>query len=67
MLASGFPGDTVVKNLLTNARNAGSIPVLGRSRGIGNGKDYCSSLAWKMPWTEEPGGLQSLGVVKSWI
>ena len=22
---------------------------------------HCSILAWKMPWTEEPGGLQSMG------
>ena len=25
-----------------------------------------STLAWKIPWTEEPGGLQSMGVAKSW-
>ena len=23
-------------------------------------------LAWKIPWTEEPGGLQSTGSQKSW-
>ena len=23
--------------------------------------DYSSILVWRMPWTEEPGGLQSLG------
>ena len=23
-------------------------------------------LAWRIPWTEEPGGLQSMGVTKSW-
>ena len=22
---------------------------------------HCSSLAWRIPWTEEPGGLQSVG------
>jgi len=22
---------------------------------------HCSILAWKIPWTEEPGGLQSMG------
>ena len=22
---------------------------------------YSSSLAWEIPWTEEPGGIQSLG------
>ena len=26
---------------------------------------HSSTLAWKIPWAEEPGGLQS-GVVKSW-
>ena len=25
---------------------------------------HSSSLAWKVPWTEEPGGLQSRGVTK---
>ena len=23
-------------------------------------------LAWRIPWTEEPGNLQSMGVPKSW-
>ena len=22
---------------------------------------HCSTLAWKIPWTEEPGGLQAMG------
>ena len=22
---------------------------------------HCSALAWNIPWTEEPGGLQSMG------
>ena len=22
---------------------------------------HCSILAWRIPWTEEPGGLQSVG------
>ena len=25
-----------------------------------------SVLAWEIPWTEESGGLQSMGVAKSW-
>ena len=25
-----------------------------------------SILAWDIPWTEEPGELQSMGVAKSW-
>ena len=24
-------------------------------------------LAWRIPWTEEPGRLQSMGLQKSWI
>ena len=27
---------------------------------------HCSILAWKTPWTEEPGGLQPMGL-QSWI
>ena len=26
---------------------------------------HSSILAWEIPWTEEPGGLQSMGVTKS--
>ena len=53
----------VVKNPPANARDVrdmGSVPGLGRSpRG---GHATCSSiLAWRIPWTEEPRRLQSLG------
>ena len=27
---------------------------------------YSSILAWKIPWTEERGGLQSMGLQKNW-
>ena len=26
-----------------------------------------SILAWRIPWTEEPGGLQSMRLEKNWI
>ena len=26
---------------------------------------HSSILAWRIPWTEEPGGLQSVGVAES--
>ena len=26
---------------------------------------HSSTLAWKIPWPEEPGGLQPMGVTKS--
>ena len=27
-------------------------------------RHYSSTLAWKIPWTEEPGGLQSMGSLR---
>ena len=27
---------------------------------------HSSILPWKVPWTREPGGLQSMGLGKSW-
>ena len=35
------------------------IPGLGRSPGEGNAS-HSSILTWEIPWTEEPGGLQSM-------
>ena len=37
IVALGFPGGSVVKNLPANAGDTGLIPVLGRSPGGGNG------------------------------
>ena len=52
----------MVKNPLANAgglRDVGSIPGSGLSLREGHGKNTHSSiLAWRIPWTEEPGGLQ---------
>ena len=56
----GFPRWPVVKNPPANAGDAGLIPGSGRSPGGGNG-NHSSILAWEIPWTEEPGGLQSMG------
>ena len=53
----------VVKNPPANAgdiRDVGSIPGLGRSPGEGM-VTHSGILAWRIPWTEEPGGLQSIG------
>ena len=53
----------MVKNSLANAQDikvAGSIPGLGRSPG-GGMTTHSSILAWSIPWTEEPGGLWSIG------
>ena len=56
----GFPGGSVVKKLPTNAGDTGLIPGLGRSPGAGNG-NLLQYSAWRIPWTEEPGELQSMG------
>ena len=53
----------MVKNPPANAEdmeNLGSIPGLGRSLGEGNGSPLQYSC-WKIPGTEEPDGLQSMG------
>ena len=56
----GFPGSSDSKTSACSAGDPGSIPGLGRCPGEGNGNPL-QSLAWKIPWTEEPGGLQSMG------
>ena len=54
----GFPGSSDSKENACNAGDLGSTPGLGRSSGEGN--DRRSVLAWRTPWTEEPGGPQSM-------
>ena len=48
-----------VKNLPVNAGDMGSIPGLENSPGGEGMATHTSVLAWKIPWTEEPGRLQS--------
>ena len=53
----------VVKNLPASAgdiRDVGSIPGLERCPGGGHGNPF-HYIAWRSPWTQEPGGLQSIG------
>ena len=54
----GFLGGSVVKNLSANAGDSGLIPRLGRSPGEVFLPVF---LAWKIPWTEELGGLSQWG------
>ena len=55
----------MVKNSPANERDSGSIPGSRRSPGEGTAT-HSSSLAWEIPQTEEPGGLQSMESQKSW-
>ena len=64
MPVQGYPGGLVVENLPDNtgeARDEGLIPESGTSTGGGNGNPS-GILAWEVPWTEKPGGEQSMGL-----
>ena len=56
----GLPGGSVVKNPPASARDPGSIP--GGEDPLEEAVATDSSfLAWRIPWTEEPGGSQRAG------
>ena len=63
ILTMGFPSGSVVKTLpamqemqKTHVRSLGQKDPL--EEGMASHSDI---LAWKIPWTEEPGWLQSIG------
>ena len=51
-----FSGGSVSKESACNAGDLGLIPGLGRAPGEGN-PTHSSILTWRIPWTEEPGGI----------
>jgi len=53
---SSFPGSSAGKEFTCNAGDLGSMPGLGRSPGEGTATHY-SIIAWRIPWTKEPGRL----------
>ena len=57
-------GGSDAKESACSAEDLGSIPGLGRSPGEGHGNPL-QYACWRVPWTEEPGGLQSIGS-QSW-
>ena len=60
LVIAGFLGGSDLKESACNAGDPGLIPGLGRSPGEGNGYPLQYSCL-EYPWTEEPGGLQSMG------
>ena len=58
----------MVKNLPANAGPIrDGVPSLGREDPLEEGMaTHSSILAWRIPWTEEPGELQSVRSQKSW-
>ena len=59
-----FPGGSDGKASVYNVGDPSSIPGSGRFPGERNAT-HSSALAWRIPWTEELGRLQSIGVTKS--
>ena len=54
----------IIVNPLASAgdtKDVGLIPGLRRSPGLGS-SNHSTILAWKIPWTEQPGGLQFTGL-----
>ena len=61
MITLDFPGSSDSKESVCNAADLGLIPGLGRlleeehlEEGMAT---HSNILAWRIPWTEEPGGL----------
>ena len=69
----GFPGSSDRKQSAYNEGDLSSIPGSGRPPGEGNGNPlqypclekematHSRILAWRVPWTEEPGVLRFMG------
>ena len=57
-----LPSGSVVKNLPGNAGDAGDTgSIMGSGRSPGEGMaTHSSILAWRVPWTAEASGLQSM-------
>ena len=67
LLILGLPRGSMVKNPPANAGDTGD---LGSIPGQKNPLEketaiHSNILAWRLPWTEEPGGLQCMGLKKS--
>ena len=62
----GFPDGSLVKNL--PAKQETWVRALGQEDPLEKEMaTHSNMLAWRIPWTEEPGGLQSTGKQESWI
>ena len=60
-----FPGVADGKESACNAGDPGST--LGQEETLQKKTaTHSGILAWRIPWIEEPGGLQPMGVAKSW-
>ena len=64
-MLAGLPGGPDSQESAHNTGDLGSIPGLGEENGylhsLEKGMATNSSNAWRIPWTGESGGLQSMG------
>ena len=61
MVDVGIPGGSDIKESACKAGDPGSI-FLGQEDPVEKEMaTHSRTLAWRIPWTEEPGGLQSMG------
>ena len=60
MFYKGFPGSTEVKNLPANAKDARVESLRQEDPLEEETATHSSTLAWKIPWIEELGALQSM-------
>ena len=56
VIISYLPSGSAGKESACNAGDLGQVDPLEKRMAT-----YSSILAWRIPWTEEPGGLQSIG------
>ena len=56
----------VKKNPPAHAGEAGDASSIPGSEKSPGGEHASTVLAWRTPWTEEPGGLQSTVAAQSW-
>ena len=64
VISEGFPGGSVVK--YSPAVQEMQFQSLGREDPLEEEMaTHCTILVWEIPWTEEPGGLQSILSPKS--
>ena len=60
----GFPGGSTVKNLAAILKM--QVQSLGQEDPLEKGMAIHSNiLSWRIPWTEEIGGLQSMGLQRA--
>ena len=63
-LSRGFPDGSDDKESACNSGDLGSIPGSGRPPEEENGYPL-QYFSWRIPWTEEPGRLQSMGLQRT--